>query len=258
MKKYYPKITVYVVNRNNDRYLTECLSSIIIQTYKNLEIIIIDDFSTDKSIELIKKFKQKNKKVITIFNKRKIGLVKSIIKAIKKATGKYVIRLDSDDYLKSNAINKMYLMSAKSPRIALIFPNFIWINEKSEIINRFNYKISKNIIGFSDQPAHGACSLIKRNILLKIGGYNSNFDRQDGYYIWYLILSKNYRIKHIKENLFYYRKHKNNLSNNRKKILSTRLKILNYFIKSKKINNRYIFQNRLLTINELKKIKPQI
>lgn len=258
MKKYFPKITVYVVNRNYDKYLTECLNSITKQTYKNLEIIIIDDFSTDRSVELINKFKQKNKRIITIFNKKKIGLVKSIIKAIKKSTGKYVIRLDSDDYLKSNAINKMYLMFAKSHKTALIFPNFIWVNEKSRIINKFNYKISNKIIEFSDQPAHGACSLIKRSILLKIGGYNSKFDRQDGYYIWYLILLKNYEIRHIKDNLFYYRKHKNNLSTNRKKILSTRLKILNYFIKSKKVNNSYIFHNRLLTINELRKIKPQI
>lgn len=258
MKKYFPKITVYVINRNNDKYLSECLNSITKQTYKNLEILIIDDFSTDRSVEIIKKFKNKNKKIITIFNKKKIGLVKSIIKAIKKSKGKYIIRLDSDDYLKSNAINKLYLMSAKIPKTALIFPNFIWVNEKSRVINKFNYKICTKTIDFSDQPAHGACSLIKKSVLLKIGGYNSKFDRQDGYYIWYLLLLKNYKIRHIKDHLFYYRKHKNNLSNNRKKILSTRLKILNYFIKSKKVNNRYIFQNRLLTINELKKIKPQI
>lgn len=258
MKKYLPKITVYIINRNNAEYLTECLDSITKQTYKNLEIIIIDDFSNDRSVDIIKKFKYKNKKVITIYNKRKIGLVKSIIKAIKKATGKYVIRVDSDDYLKSNAINKMYLMFGKSNKTALIFPNFIWVNDKSQIINRFNYKIRNKIIEFSDQPAHGACSLIKKSILLKIGGYNNKFDRQDGYYIWYLILLKNYEIRHIKDNLFYYRKHKNNLSNNRRKILSTRLKILNYFIKSKNVNNRYMFHNRLLTINELKKIKPQI
>ena len=63
MKQNNPKITVYVVNRNNENFLDECLNSIKNQTYKNLEIIIVDDSSTDNSIQIIKNFKKKNKKI---------------------------------------------------------------------------------------------------------------------------------------------------------------------------------------------------
>ena len=61
--------------------------------------------------------------------------------------------------------------------------------------------------------------MINKSILIKIGNYNKKFDRQDGYYLWLLILLNNYKIKHTQDNLFYYRKHKNNLSKNKKKYL---------------------------------------
>lgn len=251
MKQNNPKITVYVVNRNNENFLDECLNSIKNQTYKNLEIIIVDDSSTDNSIQIIKNFKKKNKKSIIIRNKNKIGLVKSIHKAIKRSSGKFIIRLDSDDYLKSDAISKMYLGIKNDKKLAMIFPNFTWINAKSKILKQFNYKIKKKIIGLDIQPAHGACSMINKSILIKIGNYNNKFDRQDGYYLWLLILLNNYKIKHTQDNLFYYRKHKNNLSKNKKKILKTRLNILNYFIKTKKIKNKFLIKNKLMTLKEL-------
>ena len=64
MKQNYPKITIYVVNRNNENFLDECLNSIINQTYKNLEIIIVDDHSSDDSIQIIKNFKKRTKNLL--------------------------------------------------------------------------------------------------------------------------------------------------------------------------------------------------
>ena len=164
MKQNYPKITIYVVNRNNENFLDECLNSIINQTYKNLEIIIVDDHSSDDSIQIIKNFKKENKKSIIIRNKKKIGLVKSILKAVKKSSGKFIIRLDSDDYLESDAISKMYLGIKNDKKLAMIFPNFTWINSRSKILKKFDYKIKKKIIGLNTQPAHGACSMINKSI----------------------------------------------------------------------------------------------
>ena len=70
------KISIYIINKNYAKFLNEALQSIKIQSYKNLEIVIIDDHSSDKSAEIIKDFKKKNKNV-------KIILIKSII-LIKK------------------------------------------------------------------------------------------------------------------------------------------------------------------------------
>ena len=63
--------------------------------------------------------------------------------------------------------------------------------------------------------------------------YSNKFDRQDGYYIWFKILKNKYKIHHERKHLFYYRKHKDNLSKNLKKIYISRINIINYFLQKK-------------------------
>ena len=144
----------------------------------------------------------------------------------------------------------MYLEITKYENVALIFPDFYWINNKSKILSRFKYK-HKTSYTVQDSPAHGACSLINKKYLKKIGCYNEKFDRQDGYYIWFLILFNKFKIIHYKKPLFYYRKHKKNLSKKTKKILTVRMNILKYFInKNVKFKSILRFHKRN-TINRL-------
>ena len=226
------KISIYIINKNYAKFLNEALQSIKIQSYKNLEIVIIDDHSSDKSAEIIKDFKKKNKNVKIILNKKSIGLIKNINRAIKKCTGKYILRLDSDDYLHPKAIELLHSILKKDKNIGLVFPNFFWINNKSKIISKFNYNYEK-ACSPKNIPAHGACSMISKKILNKIGMYSNKFDRQDGYYIWFKILKNKYKIHHERKHLFYYRKHKDNLSKNLKKIYISRINIINYFLQKK-------------------------
>ena len=88
----------------------------------------------------------------------------------------------------------------------------------------------------------------------KIGGYNEKFDRQDGYYLWLSILLKKKSIIHSTQPLFFYRKHKNNLSKNKKKILKTRIKILNYFLNKFFKKKKDIVDLKKATEIQIKKI----
>ena len=119
--------------------------------------------------------------------------------------------MDADDYLHPDALKKMYSKIKKYSNVALIFPDYYWVNDKSKILSRFKYKHKRNYT-LKDLPAHGACSLINKKVLIKIGGYSEKFDRQDGYYIWFLILFSQFKIMHYEKPLFYYRKHGKNLS----------------------------------------------
>ena len=93
-------VTVYITNRNYGKYLDQSIQSVLNQEYKNIFIIIIDDASSDNSKKILKKYKE-NKLIKIIHNKTKKGLIKCANIAIKEAKGKYVLRLDADDYLKS-------------------------------------------------------------------------------------------------------------------------------------------------------------
>ena len=249
-----PTITIYITNCNYGKYLTKAIESAINQTYKKIDIIIIDDASKDISRKILKKYEE-NSCIKIIYNKKRKGLVKSSNVAIRASKGKFILRLDADDYLHLDAIKKMYLKIIKYQNVALIFPDFYWTNNKSKILSRFKYKHKTNYTA-KDSPAHGACSLINKKFLIKIGGYNEKFDRQDGYYIWFLILFNKLKIIHYKKPLFYYRKHEKNLSKKIKKILTVRLSILRYFI-NKNIKFKSILQlhkrNTIKRLNSLTK-----
>ena len=157
------------------------------------------------------------------------------------AKGKYILRLDADDYLKNDALAKLVKIIRKNSRVKMVFPNFKWINSNGKVLTKFTYK-NKPKYFLNDQPAHGACSLIDLKFLKQLVDIVKKFDRQDGSYIWLAILLKKYEINNSKENLFFYRKHQKNLSKNKLKILQTRLKIINHFFKQNDTNKEILLK----------------
>ena len=214
-------ITVYITNYNYGRYIDNCIKSILKQTYKNIELIIIDDGSSDNSKENLKKY-EKIKKIKIIYQKNKgLNITNNI--AIKVSTGRYIIRVDADDWLREDAISSLYKEISKDKKIAIVFSNYYEVNTNGEIQNEYKrYNFDK--VKILDKPAHGACSLIDKKKLLTVGGYNENLNCQDGYDIWFKFISK-YKIKHVNKSLFFYRQHSESLSTNKKKILKARSKI---------------------------------
>ena len=105
MKK--PLITVIIPVYNTEKYLDKCIKSVINQTYKNLEIIIVNDGSTDNSLNYIQKCKKQDNR-IKIINKANGGLSSSRNKALDIHKGKYISFIDSDDYVDSNFIEELY------------------------------------------------------------------------------------------------------------------------------------------------------
>ena len=99
-------ITVYITNHNYGRYIKKAIDSVLNQTFKELELIIVDDGSTDNSKEIINRYKD-NKKITSIFQKNK-GLNVSNNIALRIAKGKYIMRLDADDWLDTHALEILY------------------------------------------------------------------------------------------------------------------------------------------------------
>ena len=100
-------ISVIVPVYNSEKYLKECINSILHQTYENIEIIIINDGSTDNSL-LISQELQKEDKRIKIINQKNSGVSYSRNKGIQEATGEYIMFVDSDDFIVQNYIELMY------------------------------------------------------------------------------------------------------------------------------------------------------
>jgi len=93
-----PLVSVIMPAYNAEKYVGLAIESILNQSYKNFEFIVIDDASSDKTTEIIRTFQKKDQRIIVIINKKNIGVTKSLNKAVKRARGKYIIRMDADDW----------------------------------------------------------------------------------------------------------------------------------------------------------------
>lgn len=225
-----PKVTVYITNYNYGKYLDRAVNSVLEQTFQDYELLIIDDGSTDGSKEIIGKY-QDLKNVFVIFQSNK-GLNATNNVALKMARGKYIMRLDADDYLDPHALEIMVSKMEKSADLALVFPDYYEVDHNGEIINHIRRHNFDNDVTLYDQPAHGACTMFRKKILDEVGGYDESVRKQDGYDIWLKII-EHYRISNINLPLFYYRQHQNSITQNKEDLLKVRSKI-----KEKHVINR--------------------
>jgi len=220
-------ITIYITNYNYGHFIKEAIDSALNQTYKNIEILIIDDGSTDDSKDIIEQYKSfTNLKIIYQQNKG-LNITNNI--ALSLANGEFIMRLDADDYLMPNAVQAMVELFSKNPELGMVFPNYHLVDKSGNTIGEIQRHDFNEHVELYDQPAHGACTLIRTNFLKSVGGYDESYTCQDGYELWIKFISK-FKVTNIQESLFAYRQHGENLTTNENKILSTRRNINFNFI----------------------------
>lgn len=141
-------ISVIIPIYNNEKYLDDCLNSIINQTYKNLEIILIDDGSTDASYKICEKYKEQDSRIVLI-HKDNSGVADSRNLGLKASKGKYIAFIDSDDYIELNMFEKMHQEFLKNNiDICVCYYNKIY--GKKVVSQIYNKVIDENNVNFYD------------------------------------------------------------------------------------------------------------
>jgi len=215
-----PLVTVYVTNHNYGRYLKRAVDSLLIQSLQDFELIVIDDGSTDDSRQVIESYYSGHPKINIIYQQNK-GLNVTNNIALRVARGTYIMRLDADDYLDENALLLMSNKLEEDKGLGLIFPDYFLVDADENILGLERRHTFEKDVSMLDQPAHGACTMIRRDFLLEVGGYDESFSCQDGYDLWLKFTAK-YRVANINLPLFYYRQHGANLTRNEDRLLTTR------------------------------------
>lgn len=141
-------VSIIIPCYNAEKTIKRCLESVISQTYKNIEIVIINDGSIDKTDSIIKKYINDNR--IKYYNRSNHGIGKTRNFGMKEATGEYITFLDSDDYLPNDAIDNLYKLAQKN-KLDLVVSDYYVDNKniKSEKIKSFpitNVKNNPNLI----------------------------------------------------------------------------------------------------------------
>lgn len=222
-----PLVSVYITNYNYERFIEASIKSVLNQSLQDFELIIIDDGSTDGSRDIIETYRE-NPRVTIIYQQNK-GLNITNNVAMRVAQGKYLMRLDADDYLVPEALEKMVALLEADEELGLVFPDYYYVDAEGNITGEERRHNFEKEVSLYDQPAHGACTIIRLSFLKKIGGYNESFTCQDGYDLWLKFII-HYSVKNINEPLFYYRRHGANLTTNEERILETRRAIKETFL----------------------------
>ncbi len=181
-KKWRPKISVIVPAYNEERNLERCVLSVINADYpKNkIEIIIVDDGSTDRTYEIAKKLERKYPKIIKVYKKKNSGKADSVNKGIEKAAGEIIATLDADSYITPKAIEKM-LPYFKEERVMAVTAavkagNREGILEKLQaveyIYTLFSRKVMEIIEAIYVTP--GPFSMFRAELFREIGGFDRN------------------------------------------------------------------------------------
>jgi glycosyltransferase involved in cell wall biosynthesis len=219
-----PLISIIVPCYNHEKYIEECILSIVNQTYKNIELIVVDDGSTDNSRTILKNL-QEQYGFALIFQEN-MGVSKTLNKAIRSyAHGKYLAGSASDDYLALDRIEKQVVYMESNPDCAMVFGKVHVVDDKSKIIEglriidpvidpveslKFEALIENNCI-----PAMTV--MMKKEVWEQCGGYNENTSIED-FDMW-LKIAYTYKISYLDDYFAYYRWHGNNVTANTLKMV---------------------------------------
>ena len=115
-----PKVSVIMPAYNSEKYVGEAIESILKQTFADFELIVLNDGSTDKTPDIIKKYAQKDKRIKFIDNSKNQGFIKSLNQCLDVATGEYIAKMDSDDISLPNRLEKQVKYLDEHPDVGLV------------------------------------------------------------------------------------------------------------------------------------------
>lgn len=200
-----PKISVIMSVHNGMPYLKEATESILNQTYKNFEFIVVDDASDDNSLKYLSSIKDKRVKIIR--NKKNIGLASSLNRALLLAKGDFIARMDADDISKPKRLEIQLHFLNNHPTTDICGLWVSLINEEGNIIGSKKFPKSdiniKKLLNWRSPIIHPTL-MAKKNFFKNLGGYDKDFDMAEDYELL-LRAKKNYKMANIPQKLLMWR-----------------------------------------------------
>lgn len=207
------KISIITPVYNGEKYIEETIICVQNQTYKNWEMIIIDDCSTDSTKDIVNNYVIKDDRISYICLDKNSGVSAARNKGIRKAKGKYVAFLDSDDIWDKRKL-EIQVEYMKEKDAAMSFTAYDFINENSEKLQR-DVRVPY-IVGYKDLLKYNCIGCLTVMLDMdKIGEFKIPNIKHEDYVAWLSILKKDIFAYGINENLASYRKRKGSVSENK-------------------------------------------
>lgn len=193
-------VSIILSAYNSEKTIEKAVNSLLNQSYTNLEILILDDGSTDKTKEICMNYTKKDNRILFFSNNQNIGLTKSLNILAKLSKGEFIARQDADDISLPNRIEKQIRFLESYKLDATTTRSLVMQSNKKRPGYSF-YIPNKLLIKFKNPFVHGSL-LIKKNILIEIGYYDENFYYAQDYKLFYDLIYAGYKIKTLNEPLY--------------------------------------------------------
>ena len=252
-----PLVTIICLCYNHEQFVVESLNSVLNQSYKNIELIIADDCSTDSSEKTIKNWLENYPDIQFISNETNLGNTKTFNKALKIAKGNYVIDLAADDILMPNCVEKQIdtFLNSDQKKLAIVYGNAEIISENKQHL-RYYYEVNheKKVL---KKPATGdiyssilsqssmicsVASMVKREVLDELKGYDENLAYED-LDLW-IRTARNYNFEFIDSVLIQKRELEDSLGSQFYKKFNSRTRKINH--------STYLIIKKAIALNKTK------
>lgn len=208
------KISVLMGMYNCENTLSQAIKSIQRQTYSNWELILCDDGSIDNTYQIAKSFAENDNRIILLKNKDNCGLNITLNKCLKKATGKYIARMDADDDCDPKRFEKQINFLKSQNKYAIVSSAMTFFDENGKWGRNYvkEYPLPEDVV--SGSPICHAPAMMRKECLDEVQGYteDKHMLRVEDVNLWIKLYVAGYRCYNIQEPLYYMRNDKNALN----------------------------------------------
>ena len=222
-KIFNPLVSIIIPVYNGENYIKYSIESALNQTYKNIEIIVVNDGSKDKTEDIAKSYGDK----IKYYYKDNGGVASALNLAIKESKGEYISWLSHDDIYYPNKIERQIEELENIDKNTILYSGYELINDKSEFLGTWEIsskneyrKLNNSFYALLLSGFNGCSLLIPKNAFYEVDFFNEDLKCTQDYDLWFKILKYGYKVKYIPETLVQYRIHENQDTKKKLKIVA--------------------------------------
>ena len=201
-----PTVSVILAVYNGQEFLAESIRSVLEQPYNDFEFIIINDCSTDSTLEIIESFR--DPRIFVFTNEKNLGQASSLNIGIERARGRYLARIDADDLFLPGKLEKQVAYLESHPDVAVLGTGAVVLDDAGQVRGVMGAMLEPWEIEFRmffESPMIHVSVMMKRDIILSLGGYNPQYTIAADYHLWSRLLMEGKRLANIPDILTAYR-----------------------------------------------------
>ncbi|MES2514088.1 MAG: glycosyltransferase family 2 protein [Bacteroidota bacterium] len=212
-----PLVSILFPCYNAEKYLKYSLESILTQDYQNLQILCINDGSTDSTLIILEKYKKRDDRIVIINNELNLGLIESLNRALKFISGSYFARMDADDYSTPNRISTQMKFMELNPEVDIVSSAYNYF-EIDSIPGRYVAPIASKLNSlrflslFSTPLTHA--SILGKTSIVRSGQYvyDSDYPHAEDFELFSRLVWNGVRIATLRDSLYWVRIHQESVS----------------------------------------------